>query len=73
MTGWCPYKTGTLEEQECHFDGYCSECPHNKNDLISRQAAIDVFLTELTKRERKNLLHTWSTVDVKCFVGSAFI
>ena len=38
------------------------------NDLISRQAAIDVFLTELTKRERKNLLHTWSTVEVKYFV-----
>jgi hypothetical protein len=39
-----------------------------KDDLISRQAAIDAFLTELTKRERKNLLHTWSTVEVKYFV-----
>jgi len=38
-------------------------------DLISRQAAIDAFLTELTKRERKNLLHTWSTVEVKYFVA----
>ena len=38
------------------------------NDLISRQAAIDAFLTELTKRERKNLLHTWSTVEVKYFI-----
>ena len=38
------------------------------NDLIRRQAAIDAFLTELTKRERKNLLHTWSTVEVKYFV-----
>ena len=37
-------------------------------DTISRQAAIDAFLTELTKRERKNLLHTWSTVEVKYFV-----
>ena len=37
-------------------------------DYISRQAAIDAFLTELTKRERKNLLHTWSTVEVKYFV-----
>ena len=37
-------------------------------DLISRQAAIDAFPTELTKRERKNLLHTWSTVEVKYFV-----
>ena len=38
------------------------------DDLISRQAAIDAFLTELTERERKNLLHTWSTVEVKYFV-----
>ena len=37
-------------------------------DTISRQQAIDAFLTELTKRERKNLLHTWSTVEVKYFV-----
>ena len=37
-------------------------------DTISRQAAIDAFLTELTRRERKNLLHTWSTVEVKYFV-----
>lgn len=39
------------------------------DDLISRQTAIDAFLTELTKRERKNLLHTWSTVEVKYFVA----
>ena len=38
------------------------------SDTISRRAAIDAFLTELTKRERKNLLHTWSTVEVKYFV-----
>lgn len=38
------------------------------DDYISRQAAIDAFLTELTKRERKNLLHTWTTVEVKYFV-----
>ena len=37
------------------------------DDLISRQAAIEAVLTELTKRERKNLLHTWSTVEVKYF------
>ena len=37
-------------------------------DLIERNAAIAAFLTELTKRERKNLLHTWSTVEVKYFV-----
>ena len=39
------------------------------SDLIDRQAAIDTFLTELTKRERKNFLHTWSTVEVKYFVA----
>lgn len=39
------------------------------NDPISRKAAIDAFLTELTKRERKNLLHTRSTVEVKYFVA----
>jgi len=39
-----------------------------QDDLIYRQVAIDAFLTELTKRERKNLLHTWSTVEVKYFV-----
>lgn len=30
LTGWCPYKTGTLKDRECHFDDYCSKCPHNK-------------------------------------------
>lgn len=39
------------------------------SDLISRQAAIDAFLTELTKRERTSLLHTWSTVEVKYFIA----
>lgn len=38
-------------------------------DTISRAATIDAFLTELTKRERKNFLHTWSTVEVKYFVA----
>lgn len=32
MTGWCPDKDGTSEEQECHFDGLCSECPYKKDD-----------------------------------------
>ena len=32
MMGWCPYKEGTLKETECHFDGYCSECPYYKID-----------------------------------------
>lgn len=35
------------------------------SDYIDRQAAIDAALISLTKRERKNLLHTWSTVEVK--------
>lgn len=30
MTGWCPYIDGSLQDSECHFDGYCSECPHNQ-------------------------------------------
>lgn len=45
MTGFCPYKKGSLKESECHHDGYCSECPHNtKDDTISRQAAIDAVV-----------------------------
>lgn len=33
MYGWCPYiKEGTLKDKECHFDGYCSECPYYKAD-----------------------------------------
>lgn len=44
------------------------EVDNNFGELISKHAAIDAFLTELTKRERKNLLHTWSTVEVKYFV-----
>lgn len=39
------------------------------NDLISRKAAIDAILTELTKQERNNLLLTWTTVEVKYFVA----
>lgn len=38
------------------------------DDLISRAYATNAFLMELTRRERKNLLHTWSTVEVKYFV-----
>ena len=52
MTGFCPYKKGSLKESECHHDGYCSDCPYNtKDDTISRQAAIDVvmeFMPSLT-------------------------
>lgn len=25
MMGWCPY-----DGEECHHDGYCKDCPHNK-------------------------------------------
>ena len=39
------------------------------SDLISRQAAMDAFLAELTRRERNNLLHTWTTVEVKYFIA----
>lgn len=48
MTGFCPYKKGSLKGSECHYDGYCSECPHNtKDDTISRQAAIDAVLDRM--------------------------
>ena len=39
------------------------------SDLISRQAAMDAFLADLIKREEKNLLHTWSTVEVEYFIA----
>lgn len=39
------------------------------SDLISRQAAMDAFLADLTKREEKNLLHTWTTVEVKYYIA----
>lgn len=25
MMGWCPY-----DGEECHHDGYCEDCHHNK-------------------------------------------
>lgn len=25
--GWCPY-----DGKECHHDGYCKDCPHNKKE-----------------------------------------
>ena len=25
MMGWCPY-----DGEECHHDGYCEDCEHNK-------------------------------------------
>ena len=27
MMGWCPY-----DGEECHHDGYCDDCPHNKRE-----------------------------------------
>ena len=38
------------------------------DDSISRQAAIDAALKKLTRKERTNLLHMWSTVEVKYWV-----
>ena len=62
-------------KEKCAFCPHCNNCDVNDDlsiqpcmDTISRQAAIEAFLTELTKRERKNLLHTWSTVEVKYFI-----
>lgn len=39
------------------------------SDLISRQTAMYEFLAELARRERNNLLHTWTTADVKYFIA----
>lgn len=39
------------------------------SDLISRQTAMNAFLAELARRERNNLLHTWTTADVKYFIA----
>ena len=36
MTGWCPYLPGRLDQAECHFDGYCEECPHYKRFNVIR-------------------------------------
>lgn len=40
MTGWCPYKDGDLKDVECHFDGYCEECPWMFEYLIKRSGLI---------------------------------
>lgn len=49
MTGWCPYKSGTLEEQECHFDGYCRECEHNKSEVEEMEDRVaTVYISEET-------------------------
>ena len=57
MTGFCPYKKGLLKGSECHYDGYCSECPHNiKDDTISRQTAMDAFYKYPNVK--------WTTLDV---------
>lgn len=47
MTGWCPYLPGRLDQAECHFDGYCEECPHYKRFNVIRcekQWMIDTFV-----------------------------
>ena len=38
------------------------------DDIISRADAIDAFIKDLTRKERRNLLHTWSTVEVKYYI-----
>ena len=44
MKGLCPYKTGTLEERECHFDGYCNiaEFGDELEKLLSAQPDGDI-------------------------------
>lgn len=41
----------------------------NVGDTISRQMTIDTVLAKLTERERKNLRHMWTTVEVKYFIS----
>lgn len=45
MTGWCPYKEGTLKELECHFDGYCRKCLYYKKVTALQKitAMLDLF------------------------------
>lgn len=52
MTGWCPYKNGSLSEIECHFDGLCVDCPQFEKRLkeIIKQKG-DVHESQSTKNE----------------------
>ena len=45
MTGWCPYKDGTLEELKCHFDGYCEKCSYYREVTALQKitAMLDLF------------------------------
>ena len=36
MYGWCPYKKGIIKDMECHFDGYCNECPEYMKTLANK-------------------------------------
>lgn len=47
MTGWCPHKEGDLKEIECHFDGYCKECPDYKNKNKSKKKANKDFTVSM--------------------------
>lgn len=45
MTGWCPYLPGRLDQAECHFDGYCEECPHHKRFEVIRLEQTKIAAT----------------------------
>lgn len=47
MTGWCPHKEGDLKEIECHFDGYCKECPSYRNKNKSKKKVNKNFTTDM--------------------------
>ena len=36
MMGWCPY-----DGEECHHDGYCEDCPHNKKEGEQNEQTTD--------------------------------
>lgn len=55
MTGWCPYKEGNLKEIECHFDGYCKECPsyRNKNKSkkkVNKNLTADMLIEDILSK-----------------------
>lgn len=55
MTGWCPHKKGDLSEIECHFDGYCKECPNyrNKNKSkkkVSKNLTVSMLIEDILSK-----------------------
>ncbi len=56
MTGWCPHKEGDLRDLECHFDGYCTECPHHKgNKKVNKNLTVGMLEDILSEIEDKDM------------------